>query len=517
MIRWCLSLAGLLPMVALMGLFLACQQPADDDDSIQPLVGFPDDFLWGTATAGFQVDMGCPTMAPELCEDRGSDWYQFVTDPDLIAEGGLYLSGDPVSLSPGHWELYDSDFGLAESQLGTNAYRLSLEWSRLFPQPTFDATTPAEVAALADPVAVAHYHDIFASLQAHGQTPLVTINHYTLPLWIHDGKACHTDPASCSPAGWLDPQMLLPELAKYAQFAGEEFGAEVDLWATLNEPLAVVLPGYLFPSEQRTNPPGIADVDRAFQVLFAMIDGHARIYDALHEGDTADADGDDTTAEVGLVWAMATFAPMDPSDPEDVEGTEHAYQLYNRVFLDGTILGDLDLDLDGTVDEHRDDLAGRMDYLGINYYNRVEVMGATSPLFPGYELFDFFPATFLTYATGMYDAVMLGQEYGLPMIIAENGADDQGGGDEGPEFLVPHLMHLRRAIHDGADVRGYFYWSLLDNYEWNHGMGMDFGLFAVDTDDPAKARTPKLNVSVYRDIIEANDVPGDLEEIYGGE
>ncbi len=491
-----------------------CERPDGDDDDAPG--GFPEEFLWGTATAGFQVDMGCPTLDPDLCEDRGSDWYQWVTDEDLVAEAGLYLSGDPLSLSPGQWELFDGDFALASGELGSNAYRMSLEWSRLFPTSTQGADTPEQVAALADPDAVAHYHEVFASLRAHGLTPLVTVNHYTLPLWIHDGKACHEDPTGCSPAGWLDPETLIPELAKMARFAGEEFGGEVDLWATLNEPMAVVLAGYLVQTADRTNPPGVSDPDLAFPVLFSMIEGHAATYDALHEGDVADADGDGVDALVGLVWSVTTFVPDDPNDPEDVEGAEHASYVYNGVFLDGAIRGDLDTDLDGVTDVHRDDLAGRMDYLGINYYFRVRVMGATAPvpLVCEYAMCDFIPGAFETDPRGLYDGVMLGTGYGVPVIVTENGCDDPGD-DTGPRFLVPHLVELRRAVRDGADVRGYFYWSLMDNYEWNHGMGMDFGLYAVDPADAARTRVPKPNVDVYRSIIEANDVPQDLIERYG--
>ena len=88
-----------------------------DDAAPEPEGVFPEGFLWGTAVAGFQVDMGCPTISPDECEDRGSDWYQWVTDPDLIADGTTYLSGDPVSMGPGHYELYETDFDLIVSQL----------------------------------------------------------------------------------------------------------------------------------------------------------------------------------------------------------------------------------------------------------------------------------------------------------------------------------------------------------------------------------------------------------------
>ncbi|MDD5306274.1 MAG: family 1 glycosylhydrolase [Deltaproteobacteria bacterium] len=479
-------------------------------------LAFPEGFLWGTAVAGFQVDPGCPTLASELCEDRGSDWYQWVTDPKLVAEKGNHLSGEPIAHGPGHYEVFAEDFALARDTLENNALRFSLEWSRLFPTSTAAATTDEEVAALTDPAYVAHVHEVLAALAAHGLKPLVTLHHYTLPLWLHDGKACHAKPATCSPAGWLDAQALIREMAKYARFVAREFGAEVDLWATLNEPLAVVIAGFLFPSADRTNPPGLSlDADRAVAALLAMIEAHAWIYDAIHEADTVDADGDGAAALVGLVHAVSVFSPKNPANSADVTGAKHAFRLYNRVILDGTILGDLDTNLDGVIEEHRDDLAGRMDFLGVNYYFRTTVKGTVIPVFLKYALLDFVPVSFATDPGGMREAVLFAAGYGLPVYITECGVDDPKGDGTGPRFLVRHLAALHEAMEEGADVRGYFHWSLMDNYEWNHGTSLRFGLFAVDPLDPSKARAPKLSASVYGRIAGADAIPAALLDAYG--
>ncbi|MFH1437428.1 MAG: family 1 glycosylhydrolase, partial [Pseudomonadota bacterium] len=188
---------------------------------------FPQDFLWGTATAGFQVDMGCPSYD---CDDTGSDWYQWATD-EYIIERGL-VNGDPPSMGPGHWELYESDFDLARDELSNNAFRMSIEWSRIFPDSTEDAHDMAALEALADEEAVAHYHDVLAAMKERGLTPLVTLNHYTIPLWMHDGVACYRNYETCENSGWLDGERLIPEIAKYAGYAAAQFGGEVDLWAT---------------------------------------------------------------------------------------------------------------------------------------------------------------------------------------------------------------------------------------------------------------------------------------------
>lgn len=471
-------------------LLVACT--GDKADSAVPglLVTFPDDFLWGTAVAGFQVEAGCPTVAAEVCEDRASDWYQWVTDPELIAENGTYLSGDPMSSAPGHYELYAEDLALAADGLGTNAFRTSIEWSRLFPDAGAEAAGTVEALRdHADPVALAYYHAYFAAIRAAGLTPLVTLNHYTLPLWIHDGKACHADPLGCADRGWMDLERMRPAIALYSAFCAEEFGDAIDLWATENEPLAIVLAGYLLPSPDRTNPPGIGDAATAFSVAFNLIEGHAAMYDAVKAYDTVDADGDGHASSVGLVANLVAVAPLDPESALDRAGAVDADYVYNRLFLEGAINGLLDRDVDGVAEESRPDLAGRMDYLGVNYYTRITVRGLSVPLF-GYPKFDFYPEVFWEeYPEGIAEVLALGASYGVPVVITENGTMSPTE-ESGDTFLRPHVEAIRGAIGDGVDVRGYFYWSLIDNYEWNHGMGIRMGLYEVDPVTKARALRP---------------------------
>jgi beta-glucosidase/6-phospho-beta-glucosidase/beta-galactosidase len=166
------------------------------------------------------------------------------------------VTTDGPKQGPGHWELWETDFENLAS-LSANGYRFSIEWSRVFPVATDGASDFASMKALADPKALERYHQMLAWLKAKGITPLVTVNHYTLPTWIHDAIGCHLDLNACSPRGWLDRDRTIREIAKYAAFLGEEFGGEVDLWATQNEPLAVAFPGYMSPGADRVNPPGV--------------------------------------------------------------------------------------------------------------------------------------------------------------------------------------------------------------------------------------------------------------------
>ncbi len=485
---------------------------------------FPKGFLFGTAVAGFQVDMGCPTIPAEECEDTRSDWYQWVTDPRVIADKEkLHFTGDAPSTGPGFYELYAQDFSRAKNELKLGSVRLSIEWSRIFPNPTFEAADAAAVRALASPAGVAYYHRLFAEMKAQGLVPMVTLTHYTLPVWIHDGTTCHFDFANCKARGWLDASTLV-EAEKYARFVGEEFGGEVDLWATENEPLAITLAGYLMPGEDRTNPPVLSlRAKEAREVTIAQIRGHARLYDGVKAGDTKDADGDGKASQVGLVFNMAPVAPADPDREEDVNAAKNVFYLYDELFLNGTIKGELDVNADGKP-VRDESLVGRMDYLGINYYTQIKVAGLTGSVLPEFSplltLDPFSPKTKLwnTYPKGLYEMVMYVKEhYGLPMYITENGATatPKEGDPDQVRFFAEHLQWLKRAIDEGADVRGFYWWSLMDNYEWNHGMSnFFFGLYGVSKDDPTKARTKRPLVDVYARVAAEGKLPDDLVSRY---
>jgi beta-glucosidase/6-phospho-beta-glucosidase/beta-galactosidase len=391
---------------------------------------------------------------------------------------------------------------------------MSIEWSRVFPAATDAMEGYDALKAAASKPAIDHYHAVFAALKARGIKPLVTLNHYTLPTWIHDGVGCHKNIAGCSPRGWLDKDRTVKEIAKYAGFVAQEFGGEVDVWATLNEPFAVVLPGYLQPNADRSNPPAVLlKVEETKAVMVALVEAHARMYDAVKAADKVDADGDGSPSEVGLVYAMAPIAPLDPEDNLDKKAAENVFYLYNLAYLNAVVKGDLDAELDGTS-VHRADLEDRMDYLGINYYFLVRVVGTGMPFIPELSpLTTFDPFKIQTgelYPKGIYEMAMLVKEMGLPARITENGMPIQADDDVPSRFLVQHLTWVKRAIRDGADIRGYYFWSLLDNYEWNHGMDLRFGLYAVEKDDPLKLRTARDVASVYGEIAKGRAISAKL-------
>jgi beta-galactosidase len=470
-------------------LVMACKDPE--------VLAFPEDFQFGSATAGFQVEAGCPTLPAEDCEDRASDWYQWVTDEELIADGGNHLSGDPMSEAPGHYELYDQDLQLAED-MGLTLFRFSFEWSRLFPDGAAEqATTVEDLAALVDPEQLAWYHDYLDSMKSHGLEPVATVNHYTLPLWVHDGKACNADPDTCEASGWLDEQRILPLIELFTTFLAQEFGDDITLWLTLNEPLAVIVSGYLFPSEDRTNPPGISDPDKALTVAWNMAQAHARMSDALH--------AHDPDADVGVVVNLGITRPSDPDNPLHVTAAENMDYVYNEAILEMFVNGRLDSDLDGEVDLVDDSVAGRTDWLGLNYYFGFEVIGFDGPApgFGDYPKMTFLPLEFDDDPALLAEAIDMTAEYDLPIWITENGVADPGPEDvEG--FLDPSLEIVRQKSEE-YDIRGYMYWSLMDNYEWNHGMGMLFGLYEVDL--VTKERTLRPIGERYTEIVQNHGFP----------
>jgi beta-glucosidase/6-phospho-beta-glucosidase/beta-galactosidase len=366
-----MRLLGALVLLAMAGRATAADVPRP----------FPPGFLWGTAISGFQSDMGLG--APN---DPGTDWWVWVRDAQNLAQHRV--SGDLPESGPGFWNRFVSDARNARRGLRNNALRMGIEWSRIFPTSTAGVdvsggVTPAVLAqldALADQNVVAHYRAVFGALRSRGLEPMVTLNHFSLPLWIHDPIAVRDAFASVDPfngpvpsgltkSGWMDPA-IVPEFAKLAAYAGWRFGDLVDVWCTINEPVVILVSGFVnAPGVGGNFPPGIFNFAGIVQAIPQLVTAHARAYDALHLTDVADADGDGVSVSAGVVHNMAAFAPQNPASAADVAGAQHADYLFNRVFPTAITTGAFDANLDGdTTDpgEQRSDLAGRSDFLVVN-------------------------------------------------------------------------------------------------------------------------------------------------------
>jgi beta-glucosidase/6-phospho-beta-glucosidase/beta-galactosidase len=370
-----------------------------------------------------------------------------------------------------------------------------------------------DLKKIASPEGLEFYHRVFAAMKERDLTPFVTVNHYTLPLWVHDGNACNEDLDACIAAGkggWGDPNRdrITNEIAKYAGFVAKEFGGEVDRWATLNEPFsAVVLPGYLIDSPMRSNPPGRSalwmDVDAAHTAATAMVEAHAKMYDAIKANDPG--------AEVGIVYA---FSDIVPNSPADQTAADHAQYIFHDMFMDGVVFGKLDETWRGQPTE-RPDIKGKIDFVGVNYYFRFRAKG----WWEGYLMGGISP--FLDFdATAGFEATPKGlqatihrvaQRYHLPIYLSETGAD-QADEEAGAAWMVQTLEQVKASIAAGDDVRGYYAWTLMDNYEWNHGMQMKMGLYAVDPS--TKERRMRPAGEALGRMMRARDVPADLAAKY---
>ena len=281
----------------------------------------------------------------------------------------------------------------------------------------------------------------------------------------------------------------MPELAKYAAYCAWKFGDQVDLWAPLNEPFVVAVERLREPAGRDR---GVLSAGRL--QLHRRDRGHhergggsgGRVRRASSSGTPPTPTATAIDAAVGMVHNMVFFAPQRPSQAVDVTAAAHADYIFNRLWLNATILGDLDANVNGTIDpgEHHPEFVGKADFVGVNYYFR----GKTARLRCARSrrclpLFDFLPITSYAncpspcsdlgweiYPEGLRAVLTTAGSYGLPVYVTENGIADADD-DPRPAYLVQHLEVLEHAIADGvADVRGYFHWSLIDNFEWALGL-----------------------------------------------
>jgi beta-glucosidase len=435
----------------LAALLVACDdKPAYDPAEIaahQPLKGLDAKHFWlGTATASHQIEGGLD-----------DDWTQWEHGIRSNGQPHIY-QGQSAAVACDSWNRWRDDLD-AMLALGVNAYRLSIDWSRLQPGPS---------QPLDDRV-VARYREQLAALRAAGVRPVVTLYHFTLPLWA--GDAQHF--------GW-ESTATAEQLADFCGRAGDAFGDLVDEWITINEPNVVAVNGWLrgeFPPGHSGDQQGMA------HALERQLIAHAKCSAALRAHDTVDADGDGRATFIGLAHHVRIFEPASPS-PLDAEVAGLTDSFFNASVPDALATGRIQLSVPGSVslDESVPGLKGSADFLGLNYYTRDFIRAdLTDPsLSVQYTPTDR-PTNSLgwdIYPEGLERSLVRFARYKLPLVITENGTtteDDSARAD----FLRAHLYALDRARAEGVDVRGYLHWSLLDNFEWAEGYRAHFGLYAV--------------------------------------
>ncbi len=426
------------------------------------LADAPHGFLLGAATSAYQIEGG-----------NHNDWTAW--------EKGRYPDGKPhvvdgtsAARAADSWNLWRADIS-ALQLLGANVYRMGIEWSRL--EPTEGAW---------DQAAAARYREMFAALRAAHIAPMVTLYHFTLPTWVAARGGWEWDGAPAA-------------LAAFAGRAAAAFGDLVDWWCTINEPNVLVAKSYLAAQW----PPGVRDPRRAALVLAALMRAHGLMTQALRAGDRVDADGDGHATRIGIAQNLRIFDPYS-ANPIDGLVAGAADGFYDEAFLDAVTLGRVRVVLPKVIDidEPFPALAGSFDYLGINYYTRDLVVGELRGpnVYTPAAVADH-PRNDLgweVYPEGLYRLLRRYANRGWPLIVTENGVAD-GRDALRADFLRSHIYALDRARADGVDVRGYIYWSLIDNFEWSHGARGHFGLYGIDFDDPTLTRRPTSGVATFQE------------------
>ena len=432
---------------------------------------FPDGFLWGAATSAHQVEGG----------NRLNDWWRFEQRPGAIRGGRG--SGDACR----HFERFDADYSLAAAD-HHNAHRLSLEWSRLEP-----------ARGRIDAAAVAHYHAVLASLKRHGLTPVVTLHHFTNPLWIAD-------------AGGWESRATVDRFGEFVGFCGREFGGEVDWWCTVNEPEVFAFRGW----SEGIWPPGVRDNSRALEVMANQLEAHGRAYRILHAEDRADADDDGVCARVGFAKHYVQLEALRPWHPLDRLQARFERRVFVEAVERAAVDGVIDLAIPGARHVRRQcpELKGALDFYGLNYYTRWRVR-SLAPVphvaTPGAPLNDL---GWEVWPEGFRRALVAAARFGAPVLVTENGVADVRDAIR-PLALLAFAEAMHAAIAQGVRVLGYLHWSLLDNFEWADGYHGAFGLYGVDFGDPALPRARRRSAEVLARLARDNAVTDAVREAAG--
>jgi len=378
---------------------------------------FPKDFLWGAATSAYQVEGS----------NINTDWWEWEKRVGLKETSGLACR---------HYELYREDFDLA-SLLNHNAHRLSIEWSRIEPQEGKFSERGLE-----------HYRDVILSLKQRGLEPIVTLHHFTNPLWF------------AKLGGWQN-EKACEYFLRYVEKTVGVLCDNVKYWVTINEPMVYVYHAYIL----GVWPPQEKSFLKAKKVKENLILSHIKSYKLIHEIYRKESLN---SPLISIAQNMQAFVPCTLTLRNKI-----AAYLRNKYFNFEFI--------------ERLMRAKTLDFIGINYYTRglVETQGwgfknlvldvcnkNHSKLSKNSLGWDIYPE-------GLYSLLLKLEKYGLPVFILENGICTQDDNLRW-DFIREHLKHIHLAMNEGVKLLGYIYWSLIDNYEWDKGFSPRFGLIEVD-------------------------------------
>ncbi len=423
-------------------------------------LAFPAGFEWGVADSAYQVE------GSYYYNDRvaSNNWTEWEAIPGKIKEG------QTVGRSCDRWNRYKEDIALIKA-CGFKTYRFSIEWSKIEPE-----------KGVFDPIAMQHYIDVVDELLANGINPVVCLFHHTWPTWFGDED------------GWEKPENIR-YFVEFALYVFEHLHTKVHTWMTINEPAGYAMSGF----SEGNVPPGKKDLLLCGKVLKNFLDAHIACYKAMKSINA--------TVEIGFPHVIALIDPYHPDSKVERYLAEKFSYLVNTVTLmyfktghfNWTYPGFLELitqkklnlwtmlkNTSFTVSytDYNPEAPQCLDYIGVNYYFHTNIcIDLINFKFGPHARADKNEISssmgFTIYPEGMYRAIAECSILGIPMDVAENGVADNDDTLK-QSFIKSHLYAVSKAIQDSYNVRSYYYWTLMDNWEWDKGYTQKFGLFAVD-------------------------------------
>ena len=407
------------------------------------------DFFWGVATSAFQLE-GSPH----------ADWASW--DPKIRSKPSITH----------HYRLYRDDLRLLKD-LGVNAYRFSLEWSRIEPE---EGRWNAE--------AIEHYQKVIDLLRRYNIEPLVTLHHFTHPAWFIKKHPWHQDQSRSLYLRYVEKVTSTLKGVRY--------------WITFNEPYVFLLGGYL----DGCMPPGIQNPSLFIKALKNILICHGESHGLIHASVP--------DAHVGLVHNMVAFAPSQTMNPLDRILSRIARSFYNQSLIGVFLSGRLRLKFPfRRAVSHHIPVKGKLDFLGVNYFTRVHLrfnplrkMGVEL-VYKDKEGLGLTDMGWEIHPEGLEEVLREAGMLKIPLIVTENGiatTDDE----QKTRFIEKHIDVLKGCRRKGMDIRGYFYWSLIDNYEWFQGFEARFGLYRVDFD--TLERKPTRTANYFASLVRKNSI-----------
>lgn len=430
-------------------------------------------FLWGAATSSHQIEG----------HNTKNDWWDW--EARGFVEGGA-RSGAATD----HWNRFREDLKIA-ADLGLTSYRFSVEWSRIEPED-----------GVWDETALDWYRALISECEKLNLLPMMTLHHFTSPLWF------------AKKGGFAWPEAP-GRFLRFTKKVARTLGPHIPLWCTFNEPMVLVVGTYL----GKFMPPAIFAPELASSACHNILKSHALSYNALHS-EIGERKGPwrNLPLAVGIAHNMMDFRPERKWHPLEITIAKIFHRFYNRSWLDAVTGRKQHFGIAGLMPYAAQVIEARgrptVDFIGVNYYTKAYIEwwpregGVTekpSNLPIGlsfarrHDLVS--DVGWAIHPKGLGRMLCLAARYGLPLYITENGIADRADKMR-PRYIVSHLERVAQARERGIDIRGYYYWSLLDNFEWVKGFGPRFGLYQVDYEN--FKRTPTQSAELIKALISAH-------------